>query len=122
MTIDNDNVAPKFATMEENMAHAKIHNRWYKLSLSVVGVGMLLGVLSKLFIGRELKESDPYIGPFLLPFAFMWCVSFMYVFYVMIEIRISRFTRWLYCLFCALTALFLGKFFVVDAIARYFQN
>ncbi len=113
---------PKVETMEEAIAYAKTHNRWFRVCLAAITCSTLLGLVSTIIYGREFETSDPFIGPLLLPLAYCWCVACMYVFYVIIEVRLSRFTKWLYGFFCIAMCLFLGKFFVVDSLMRYFND
>lgn len=111
-----------FETLDESIAHARVHNRWFKFSLAIVGLGIALGTLAKLIYGREFKAGDPVIGPLLGPLSFLWMMAFLHVFYVMVKIRLSTFTRILCCVFFVGIGLVLGKLLVVDWLINIAKN
>ena len=106
---------PEFKTLDESIANSKLHDRWFKISSALVAGGVLLGGVAKMIYGRELKPSDPWIGPLLSPLSYVWIMAFFYMFYVMVKIRLSAFTRWLCRFVFVACALVLGKILVVDS-------
>jgi hypothetical protein len=117
MSVRDPNNPPEFDTLDESIAHSKQHDRWFRVSMAIVAGGMVLGAIAKMIHGREFSKDDPWIGPILGPLAFLWIMAFMHVFFVMVRIRLSKFTRILCYGFYAAVGVLMAKVFVFDWIA-----
>jgi hypothetical protein len=118
MTHHQPDVCENVHTLDERIAHAWVHNRWFKVSRTVVGAGILLGAFAKLIYGREFNANDRWIGPLLGPLSFVWMMAFLHLFYVMVKIRLSRFTQIVCYVFYIGIGLVLGAFLVIDWLLK----
>lgn len=83
------------AQEEVVMQTLDFHDRWVWISQWIVRGGVLLGVLAKLSLGRELKVSDPWIGPLLIPLAVVWVLALSHLLYTRLRGQLSAPVRWL---------------------------
>lgn len=107
----------EFKTLDESIVYSKLYNRWFKISSGIVVGGVLLGGVAKVIYGRELQVSDPWIGSLLGPLSYVWIMAFFHMFYVMVKVRFSTFTRWLCRFVFVVFALILGKILVIDSFS-----
>ena len=108
------NLQPEFKTLDESIAYEKDSNVWFNISAGIVTVSGVIGALAKVILGREFTTEDPYIGVLLMPFSAIFLIAFMHMFYVMVKIRLSVFTRILCKLFFVITSFIIVKFFIVE--------
>ena len=122
MNAHDQRAKPEFDTLDESIAHSKKYDPWFRCSVAIVSGGVTLGAIAKLIYGREFQSSDPWIGPALGTLSFIWLMAFFHMFYSMVKIRLSGFTRWLCFFTYVVLAVVLGKILVVDSLTRQKQK